>query len=155
MGQLICGTTPWDNHDERQADRHQPGWRPGSSAVQCGACGRSSLHKGAGYSASLQLDGFYVGANVGGGFSSETASSPLGAFSTNPSGVLGGAQLGYNFLFSANWLLGLEGDFAWTSAQGNVVIPNVVAAATITSIPNGTGPWMAGLVWSRALGCTM
>jgi outer membrane immunogenic protein len=63
--------------------------------------------------------GFYVGANIGGAFSSEDVGSTVGSFSTDPSGVLGGVQVGYNYQFSPNWLLGVEGELGWTSATGN------------------------------------
>jgi opacity protein-like surface antigen len=57
----------------------------------------------------------------------------LGAWSPSPGGVIAGIQLGYNLFAGSNWLFGIEGEFDWTSAQGNVVIPNPVAAATFTS----------------------
>jgi outer membrane immunogenic protein len=60
--------------------------------------------------------GFYVGAHFGGAFSSEDES--LGAISTDPSGVLGGLQLGYNYQFAPNMLVGIEGELSWTSASG-------------------------------------
>jgi opacity protein-like surface antigen len=69
-------------------------------------------------------NGFYVGANFGGAFSIEResiGSAFLGTpttFSSNPSGVLGGFQAGYNIQFSPQWLIGVEGEFDWTSAQG-------------------------------------
>jgi len=69
-------------------------------------------------------NGFYVGGNLGGAFSIEretVGSAFLGnpaTFSTNPSGVLGGFQAGYNLQFSPQWLIGIEGEFDFTSAQG-------------------------------------
>jgi opacity protein-like surface antigen len=64
--------------------------------------------------------GFYVGANFGGAFSSEDVTTGDGStFSPNPSGVLGGVQLGYNYQFSPNWLVGIEGELDWTSASGS------------------------------------
>ncbi len=109
--------------------------------------------------------GLYVGANLGGAFGSETASTPLGTFSTGPSGLIGGGQLGYNFMFSPNWLLGIEGEIDGTSAQGNVAVPNAIAATTITGTHNWydtldgrlglvQGPWLyyvkGGAAWMRA-----
>jgi opacity protein-like surface antigen len=109
--------------------------------------------------------GFYLGPNVGGAFGTESVSTPFGGFSTDPSGVLGGVELGYNFLLSPNWLLGIECTLEWTSAQGNAVIPNPVAAATITSTHDWydtldgrlgfiQGPWLyyakGGAAWMAA-----
>jgi hypothetical protein len=61
--------------------------------------------------------GAYVGANFGGVFNSETVTTPLGSTPTDPSGALGGVQLGYNYQF-LSWLLGIEAEFDWTTAQG-------------------------------------
>jgi iron complex outermembrane receptor protein len=86
--------------------------------------------------------GFYLGGNLGGAFSEEKIpmplGTPLGTWSPNPGGVLGGIQLGYNFIAAPNWLIGIEGEFDWTSAQGTVVIPNgpTLPAATVTSNHN-------------------
>ncbi len=118
-------------------------------------------------SAPLPYDwtGFYLGANLGGAFSDESAATPFGSFSPNPSGVLGGIQLGYNFLLAPNWLIGVEGEFDWTSSQANVIVPNPVAAATIASDHNWydtlegrlgfvQGPWLyyfkGGAAWINA-----
>ena len=79
--------------------------------------------------------GGYVGANFGGVFSREDVTTPIGISSTDPSGVLGGFQLGYNYQFS-NWLLGVEAEFDWTLAQGKANFSNAVAAASVTSDHN-------------------
>jgi opacity protein-like surface antigen len=60
-------------------------------------------------------DGFYVGAHLGAVGSSEDISG----VSTDPSGVLGGLQAGYNHMLSPNWLIGIEGELSWTSASGS------------------------------------
>jgi opacity protein-like surface antigen len=80
-----------------------------------------------------QWTGVYLGGNLGGAFSEEKAATPLGPWSPNSSGVFGGGQLGYNFFVAPNWLIGIEGELDSSSAQGTVVIPNTVSAATITS----------------------
>jgi outer membrane autotransporter protein len=59
-------------------------------------------------------DGFYVGAHVGGVSSSET----VDGLSTDPSGVTGGLQAGYNFHIAPAWLVGVEGELSWTNADG-------------------------------------
>jgi outer membrane immunogenic protein len=79
--------------------------------------------------------GVYAGANFGGAFTSEDMTTPLGIFSTDPSGVLGGVQLGYNYQFS-DWLLGIEGEFDWTSAEGIANFANPATSATVTSDHN-------------------
>ena len=79
--------------------------------------------------------GAYVGANFGGIFNRESVTTPLGIGSTDPSGPLGGAQLGYNYQF-ASWLLGVEAEFDGTTAQGttNFVGPSTGGPGTGTAI---------------------
>jgi opacity protein-like surface antigen/outer membrane receptor protein involved in Fe transport len=83
--------------------------------------------------------GPYVGADFGGAFSAgEHVLTPIGWGSTNPSGVLGGLQFGYNYLVRPNWLVGIEGELGWSSAQGktNLVDPAGTASLSITSDHN-------------------
>jgi opacity protein-like surface antigen len=84
-------------------------------------------------------NGAYVGANFGGAFSAgEHVLTPIGWGATNPSGALGGLQFGYNYLLAPNWLVGIEGELGWTSAQGkaNFVDPAGTASLSITSDHN-------------------
>jgi outer membrane immunogenic protein len=60
--------------------------------------------------------GLYIGAHVGGVASSET----VDGLSTDPSGVTGGLQAGYNFQIAPAWLVGIEGELSWTNADGTV-----------------------------------
>jgi outer membrane receptor protein involved in Fe transport len=83
--------------------------------------------------------GAYVGANFGGAFSAgEHVLTPIGWGATNPSGALGGLQFGYNYLVAPNWLVGIEGELGWTSAQGkaNFVDPAGTASLSISSDHN-------------------
>jgi opacity protein-like surface antigen len=112
--------------------------------------------------------GAYVGANFGGAFSSgETVLTPIGSDTINPSGVLGGVQFGYNYLLAPTWLIGIEGELDWTTAQGksNFVDPAGTASLSVTSdhrwydslsgrIGHVTGPLMlfvkGGVAWMNA-----
>jgi len=60
-------------------------------------------------------NGLYVGGHLGGAASSEDISGE----STDPGGLLGGLQAGYNYQLSPNWLIGIEGELTWTSASGS------------------------------------
>jgi len=76
--------------------------------------------------------GFYVGGNVGGGWGksdvdftpNDTGASSLffpggpPSVSMKSSGALGGLQVGYNWQFNPNWLVGLEGDFDFSGVKG-------------------------------------
>lgn len=80
--------------------------------------------------------GFYIGANIGGGWGErdvhyspndpasnvifgDPIESPPAGESFKTSGVLGGLQLGYNWQFNRNWLVGLETDFDWSGMKGS------------------------------------
>jgi outer membrane immunogenic protein len=67
--------------------------------------------------AGYNWSGFYIGANVGWGFDQFTGTSfaPASGTTTNLSalqrdGVLGGGQIGYNWMLNPSWLFGLETD---------------------------------------------
>jgi outer membrane immunogenic protein len=84
--------------------------------------------------------GFYIGANVGGGWGSRSidvvtndlvsalffnpagGNQPNSPTSFRSSGMLGGLQLGYNWQFATRWLIGVETDFDWSGMQGSASI---------------------------------
>jgi outer membrane immunogenic protein len=93
--------------------------------------------------------GFYVGGNVGGGWGHHrdftvtpndlaTATLPSGPLllgSFRDSGVFGGLQLGYNWQFHPNWLLGFETDFQWSDVDGSSEIAQTtVGLGTFTVV---------------------
>ena len=104
--------------------------------------------------------GFYIGAN--GGYSwgnsstSYTGTSaitglPITPFSTSQSidGWLGGGQIGYNWQFNHNWVLGLEADIQGTGQQGTAALPSVAGTfGTIAVFPfTTTGTLGQSLPW--------
>jgi outer membrane immunogenic protein len=84
--------------------------------------------------------GFYIGGNVGGGWGSRDVSfapndpgtqflflsgaPPPSSFDIN--GVPGGLQLGYNWQFDRNWLLGVETDFNGSGLKGSTLSPGTL-----------------------------
>jgi outer membrane immunogenic protein len=64
--------------------------------------------------------GFYIGGNLGAGFSHSSWSDPfIGAHDTfNKTGFIGGGQVGVNWQINA-LVLGIEGDFDWTGLKGS------------------------------------
>jgi len=86
--------------------------------------------------------GWYVGGNIGGGWGNRdvTAVTPndpgAGSFLTdapppappsfNVGGVVGGVQVGYNWRFHPNWLLGFETDFDGSGMKGSNTTPNTL-----------------------------
>lgn len=85
--------------------------------------------------------GFYVGGNIGWGWENRTitnvgtingAAFPAGTtHSSDADGFIGGLQLGYDWQFAPNWLVGVAGDFDWSDINGSSDNLNVVG---------GTGP---------------
>jgi outer membrane immunogenic protein len=91
--------------------------------------------------------GFYVGANIGGGWGHESvdyaALDPLtaGLFgiinngappsaSVKSSGVLGGLQLGYNWQIGPAWLVGVEADIDWSGVKGSAATGGAILGIT-------------------------
>jgi len=75
-------------------------------------------------------NGFYAGANIGGGWAWASSSydvteelilDPSTSGSQGMSGVVGGFQLGYNWQ-TGNWVWGLEADFDFSSLRSNTVV---------------------------------
>jgi outer membrane immunogenic protein len=86
--------------------------------------------------------GVYVGANIGGAWSSDWSSTavpvpsevfvgfPPMSFSNGASSVIGGGQIGYNWQFNTNWLLGVETDFQGAGLHGRSIISPVPLSPT-------------------------
>jgi outer membrane immunogenic protein len=77
--------------------------------------------------------GCYLGGHVGAGWGRKDFSEPdteenfappggVIAFDTG-AGFLGGGQVGCNYQFATNWVLGIEGDFAWADLKGDATDP--------------------------------
>jgi outer membrane immunogenic protein len=86
--------------------------------------------------------GFYVGANFGGGWANDSitgsstftdpAITSLSSFSgnNNYSGILGGGQIGANYEFPNNWVIGIEADVDGTNLSGSTTNCATNAAGT-------------------------
>jgi outer membrane immunogenic protein len=92
--------------------------------------------------------GFYLGGNLGGGWArTETDFSAGGSVfanaTNNLTGVLGGAQLGYNWQLGPA-VLGAESDFQFTGMKGTLAAPTCPAAvcgATANASYTQHMPW--------------
>ncbi len=89
--------------------------------------------------------GFYIGGHIGGMWGSTdytdaangaTKITP-GGISTDPDGFIGGGQIGYNYQ-TGPWVLGVEGDFSGSTADGSITFLPVATATTVTT----TTGWM-------------
>jgi outer membrane immunogenic protein len=90
--------------------------------------------------------GFYIGAHAGGGW------TDLSLTDDNATGFVGGGQIGYNWQFAPNWVIGIEGDFSGTSISdsASAVIPGigvVSASADLNWLASVRG--RLGYTWDR------
>jgi outer membrane immunogenic protein len=93
--------------------------------------------------------GWYAGLNLGGSWGrSSTYYTGAGVgfvpftSSQHMDGVLGGAQIGYNWQFNRSWVVGVEADFQGTGQRGSAAFPpittTIVGAAVTTVTTTGT-----------------
>jgi outer membrane immunogenic protein len=74
--------------------------------------------------AAFNWTGFYIGVHGGvGGGDIDTSFSidgdPYSNYSDNAFGAFGGAQIGYNWQFSPNWVAGVEADIAYSGIEAD------------------------------------
>jgi outer membrane immunogenic protein len=85
--------------------------------------------------------GFYVGGHVGGAWGEERSTivsapgiqTPGTLVIFEPSGFLGGAQVGVNWQFGT-WVLGAEFDWSWTEANDTVLVPTLLPGVSVRTI---------------------
>jgi outer membrane immunogenic protein len=65
--------------------------------------------------------GFYVGAHVGGAFGSNDFSGSFGSPGNDSNGFIGGGQVGADYQFAPNWLIGVEGQFSGASIDESTI----------------------------------
>lgn len=86
--------------------------------------------------------GFYIGGNVGFGWSHisdavTTANGATGSLSGNTRGFLGGGQVGFNWQVVEPVVIGVEADFQGSQATaGSRSVNGVVGATTVTGLAN-------------------
>ena len=66
--------------------------------------------------------GFYIGGHVGGGVSSNEVLNGLVTGSSHEGRLLGGAQVGADYQFATNFLVGVEGQYSWLGGTNNSII---------------------------------
>jgi outer membrane immunogenic protein len=79
--------------------------------------------------AAYNWSGFYIGATLGGGMASLPVTDkdnftlfeggPLDGQTLKSGGAVGGLHAGYNWQFAPSFLIGLEGDFNWSSFRSS------------------------------------
>jgi outer membrane immunogenic protein len=105
--------------------------------------------------------GCYVGGHLGGLWAGKefVDVTPVGPFfgsgDHNVNGWLGGVQAGcdYQFVVGGGWVIGIQSDYAWTSAEASHVSrldPSLTIQTQIESLASVTG--RLGYAWGRFLG---
>jgi outer membrane immunogenic protein len=94
--------------------------------------------------------GFYIGGHIGGAFN---GSNGFGGTSDNSNGrFLGGVQVGGDYQFAPNWVVGIEGQYSWVGSN-NTNVAFVPAGNTYNlnqkGIASVTG--RIGYTWGPAL----
>src|SRR6266567_1751770 len=111
--------------------------------------------------------GCYLGGHIGGGWGRKTVSAPELApgisITGNTSGFLGGGQVGCNYQFAPNWVIGIEGDGSAADIKGEATttvlgITGTARAKTdwLASVTGrlgwAAGPWLiyakGGVAWA-------
>lgn len=104
--------------------------------------------------------GWYVGLNLGYSWgrswsdvTGTTAVPSTFAFTTSTSmdGWLGGGQIGYNWQFNKNWLLGVEADIQGTGQRGTAYAPTYTFGFPGVPLINATGSLEQKLPWFGTL----
>jgi outer membrane immunogenic protein len=103
--------------------------------------------------------GCYIGGHVGGlwarkEFADTTLGGPFfGEADHDVSGWLGGVQAGCDYQFAGGWVIGIQADYAWTSAEAShisVLDPSLTIQTQIESLGSVTA--RLGYAWGRFLG---
>jgi outer membrane immunogenic protein len=100
--------------------------------------------------------GFHVGGNIGGAASSlnELWSPTFGVSpilgSTGGASFAAGFQAGYDWQFAPSWVAGIEGDWSWAAARGNLnqpwaLYPSGVAVPGSFTTMGSTLDWVSSL----------
>jgi outer membrane immunogenic protein len=102
-------------------------------------------------------NGFYLGGHIGYGWASRDAEifdptgAPLVSGSTGGSSLIGGAQIGYNFALTPQWILGIEADYSGSS-MGSTAIGAPAFGQRVANIDSfGTIRARVGYAWDRFL----
>jgi outer membrane immunogenic protein len=65
--------------------------------------------------------GFYIGGHIGGAFNGDNNFNGLATGNDNNGRFLGGLQVGADYQFAPNWLVGIEGQYSWLGSNSNGV----------------------------------
>jgi outer membrane immunogenic protein len=100
--------------------------------------------------------GFYAGVHLGGAFAGGDNINDLygnGYRASTSGGFLGGGQIGYNWQFSPNWVLGLEGDISGLDYKRSVTVYGDYLQQKTDWLASITGrlgyTWGPGMIYAK------
>src|SRR5262245_27771778 len=98
--------------------------------------------------------GFYLGAHLGGAFSSDNNFNGLSAGNNGNGRFLGGLQVGADWQLNPNFVVGVEGQYSWLSGNVGAVFPGGYAYTNdqrgLGSITGRVGyTWGPGLLYVK------
>ncbi len=83
--------------------------------------------------------GFYIGGNLGAGFSKGSYSDTFGSTfnsSNSQTSFLGGGQVGFNYEFMGGAIIGAEAMFDWAPNTNNTITATAPGGVTAPAQPN-------------------
>jgi outer membrane immunogenic protein len=95
--------------------------------------------------------GFYIGGHIGGAFENTS----FGGFNVTGtrSSFLGGGQVGGDYQFAPNWVLGIEGQYSWDDLNRTATAGTLVINDRTRGLGSVTGrlgyTWGAGLLYVK------
>jgi len=95
--------------------------------------------------------GFYIGGHLGGAFSG--GGGFPGATGSNTSSFLGGVQVGADYQFAPNWVIGAEGQYSWLASNNNSATFATTPGLVYNDHQHGLGSVTGrlGYTWGPAL----
>ena len=104
------------------------------------------------YAPPFTWTGHYIGVHIGGLWGKKDWRDSSFATSHDLSGFIGGGQIGFNYQ-TGQWVWGIQGDWAWTNADGN----STCSPTGFTASCSSDVKWLAsvtgrlGYTWDRSL----
>ena len=122
------------------------------SALAADLSARAPYTKAPVYAAPLyNWTGFYIGGHLGGAFSGNNNFGGLTTGNNGDGRFLGGLQVGADYQFAPNWVIGAEGQYSWlANNNGGIIFPgNLTYTNNQRALASVTG--RIGYTWGPAL----
>ena len=95
--------------------------------------------------------GFYIGGHLGGAFGGDNNFGGLVTGNNNDGRFLGGVQVGADYQFAPNWVLGIEGQYSWLGSNNTGVLFPGGVLVTSNNDQLGSITGRIGYTWGPAL----